>query len=167
MIGNDIIDLDLAHQESNWQRKGFLDKLFTESEQELIFNYEIPEVMVWILWSKKESAYKIYNRLTSQRAYIPLFFQCTDLELKGNTVYGKVICEDLLFFTKTFITEEFIRTIAVREEKDLRRVKVLDTKVMIKKTNGIPDFFDKLANEFRPISISHHGRFSSSVALGA
>ena len=33
MIGNDIIDLALAKKENNWQRKGFLDKLFTPKEQ--------------------------------------------------------------------------------------------------------------------------------------
>ena len=33
MIGNDIIDLDVAKTESNWKRKGFLDKIFTANEQ--------------------------------------------------------------------------------------------------------------------------------------
>lgn len=165
MIGNDIIDLDVASRENNWQRKGFLDKIFTESEQKLIFSYNVPEIMVWILWSKKESAYKIYNRLTMHRAYIPLYFQCSDMEIKGDTVYGKIICDDMLFFTKTFLSKELIRTIAVREEKDLRRIKVMDRRVMVRKINGVPDFFDTVANEFRPISISHHGRFESLVAI--
>ncbi|RZJ30697.1 MAG: 4-phosphopantetheinyl transferase family protein [Flavobacterium sp.] len=165
MIGNDIVDLDLAARESNWQRKGFLDKIFTESEQKMIFNHNIPEVMVWILWSKKESAYKIYNRITLHRAYIPLNFQCADMEVKGDTVYGKIVCDDMLFFTKTFVSKESIRTVAVKDEKDLRRIKVLDRKVMIRKTNDIPDFLDKTAEEFRPISISHHGRFESLVAI--
>ena len=30
MIGNDVIDLQQSRQESNWQRKGFLEKLFTQ-----------------------------------------------------------------------------------------------------------------------------------------
>jgi phosphopantetheinyl transferase (holo-ACP synthase) len=165
MIGNDIIDLELAQQESNWQRKGFLDKLFTDSEQQLIFNHEIPEIMVWILWSKKESAYKIYNRLTTRRAYIPLVFECFDLDIRPNSVYGKVLFEDLLFYTKTIVSKEYIRTIAVLEEKDLKKVKVLDNNIKIKKTNGAPDFFDQQTNEYRPISISHHGRFESIVTL--
>ena len=33
MIGNDIVDLALAQKESNWKRKGFLDKIFTLQEQ--------------------------------------------------------------------------------------------------------------------------------------
>ena len=31
-IGNDIIDLKLAKTQSNWQRKGFLEKQFTQKE---------------------------------------------------------------------------------------------------------------------------------------
>ena len=38
MIGNDIVDLALAQKESNWKRKGFLNKIFTEKEQLLILN---------------------------------------------------------------------------------------------------------------------------------
>ena len=36
MIGNDIVDLKLAKNQSNWQRKGFLEKQFTEEEQKTI-----------------------------------------------------------------------------------------------------------------------------------
>ena len=40
MIGNDVVDLKLAATESNWKRKGYLDKLFSVAEQEYIFNAE-------------------------------------------------------------------------------------------------------------------------------
>ena len=72
MIGNDIVDLELARKESNWKRKGFLDKIFAKNEQLLIFNAENPDTMVWNLWSRKEAAYKIYNRQTQIRGYFPL-----------------------------------------------------------------------------------------------
>ena len=165
MIGNDIIDLDLAASESNWQRKGFIEKIFTDAEQQMIFNHDVPEIMVWILWSMKESAYKVYNRLTARRAYIPQFFECYELTVRPNSATGKVMCDDLVFYSKTVMSKEFIRTIAVVDERDLRKVKVLDNDVKIRKTNGVPDFFDKMANEFRPISISHHGRFENLVTL--
>ena len=56
MIGNDIIDLSLAKIESNWQRKGFLEKQFTAKEQQLILEAPNSFVMVWRLWSMKEAA---------------------------------------------------------------------------------------------------------------
>lgn len=165
MIGNDVIDLIVAHEESDWQREGFLEKVFTDNEQKLIFDHEIPEIMVWVLWSKKESAYKIYNRLTSHRAYIPLFFECSEIDVRSNCIFAKVSFEEFSFYTKTYVTNDFIRTIAVKEFKDLKRVKVLDRNIRIKKSNGVPDYFDELAHEFRPVSISHHGRFESIVTL--
>ena len=81
MIGNDIIDLALALKESNWKRKGFLDKIFTKNEQLLILNTQNPEVMVWNLWSRKEAAYKIYNRQTGIRGYFPLQLECFNMEI--------------------------------------------------------------------------------------
>ncbi|WP_332368793.1 hypothetical protein [Spirosoma telluris] len=42
MIGNDIVDLTQAKQESNWQRKGFLHKLFTLMSNSLFRRQAIP-----------------------------------------------------------------------------------------------------------------------------
>lgn len=63
MTGNDIVDIKQAAAESNWKRKGFLEKIFTPHEQEYIGQSALPEEMVWKLWSMKESAYNIYINL--------------------------------------------------------------------------------------------------------
>ena len=60
MIGNDIIDLAYTQENTNWQRRGFLDKVFSESEQEIIHQSPHPFTTVWRLWSMKEAAYKWY-----------------------------------------------------------------------------------------------------------
>lgn len=77
MIGNDIIDLVQSRKESNWRRRGFVSKLFDEQEQLLIVNSPDPEIVVWLLWSMKEAAYKIWNRQTGIRKYIPLKLRCS------------------------------------------------------------------------------------------
>ena len=69
MIGNDVVDLNLAKTQSNWERKGFLGKIFTKKEQEFIFNTKSSFEMVWLLWSMKESAYKIYFKKHSVRFF--------------------------------------------------------------------------------------------------
>jgi acyl carrier protein len=76
VIGNDIVDLALARKESNWKRPGYLNKIFTTKEQLLISSAENPNTMVWNLWSRKEAAYKIYNRATGIRGYFPLNLEC-------------------------------------------------------------------------------------------
>src|SRR5436190_1967565 len=102
MIGNDIVDLALAKIESNWKRKGFLDKIFTKSEQLLISKTENQDVMVWNLWSRKESAYKIYNRQTGIRGYFPLQLECS----YENEILGRVSCNDNIYYTQTKISND-------------------------------------------------------------
>ena len=76
MIGNDVIDLSLAKTESNWQRKGFLKKLFSNDEQQLILEASNSFEMVWRLWSMKEAAYKIFTQQHNMRFFAPKKFEC-------------------------------------------------------------------------------------------
>ena len=165
MIGNDIVDLAIARKESNWKRKGFLDKIFTTKEQLLISNADNPEVMVWNLWSRKEAAYKIYNRKTTIRGYFPLQLQCSDLEIIDGISFGKVVIKDLIYFTKTVITTQFVHTIAVENVHDFDTIKTLDNRKNIQKNNGIPSYFENDNLESKPVSISHHGRFEQIISL--
>ncbi|MCF6133415.1 4'-phosphopantetheinyl transferase family protein [Flavobacterium wongokense] len=165
MIGNDVIDLALTQKESNWKRKGFLDKIFTAKEQLLILNSKNPETMVWNLWSRKEAAYKIYNRQTQIRAYIPMQLECFDLEKTNGIIYGKVICYGKTYFTKTVINPDSIETIAVINPSDFDKIKYLNPEERLHKNNGIPNYFDSKNQVLRPVSKSHHGRFEKLVTL--
>jgi phosphopantetheinyl transferase (holo-ACP synthase) len=150
MIGNDIVDLAKAKRESNWQRKGFLDKLFTVKEQKLILTSENSELMVWTLWSKKEAAYKIYNRQTGERFFNPKGFVCED----DTVVFGINH-----FYTKTQITTDFIYTIAVTSTDRFEAIQHLESRDAVQKENGIPNWFDLFEGKWHPASITHHGRF--------
>ena len=165
MIGNDIIDLAFARKESNWQRKGFLDKIFTPREQLLISNAQNPETTVWNLWSRKEAAYKIYNRLTQIRAFIPQQLECFDLVVKNGIIYGKVICYDTVYFTKTKITSDYIETNAVLNPSDFDKIKTINLSSQLIKINGIPNYFDLENKILKPISKSHHGSFERIISF--
>jgi phosphopantetheinyl transferase (holo-ACP synthase) len=108
MIGNDLVDLKLAAKQSNWQRKGFLDKLFTPIEQEYILNSDNPFKTVWLLWSMKESAYKAYLQMHNERFFAPKNLTC-NLTSKNK---GTVLINNTLFFTESEIGEAFIYTVA-------------------------------------------------------
>ena len=161
MIGNDIVDLALARKESNWKRNRFLDKIFTVKEQLLIADALNPEIMVWNLWSRKEAAYKIYNRETGIRAYFPLQLEC----FYENEILGSVSIKGNRYFTKTIISDEFIYTIAVVNKDNFEAVKKLNLNDSIKKTNGIPFIIDEQTKLIKPVSISHHGRFWEGITL--
>lgn len=157
MIGNDIVDLALAKKESNWKRKGYLDKIFTLKEQLLISTAENPEIMVWNLWSRKEAVYKIYNRQTGLRAFIPLKLECSQVDLE----IGIVTCNGETYFTKTEITNQYVNTVAVLKKSDFNNISVLDNDTKVTKLNGIPF----IASDNKIVSISHHGNFKQMVTL--
>ncbi len=165
MIGNDVIDLALAKTESNWKRKGFLNKLFTPKEQVLISESPEPEITVWNLWSRKEAAYKIYNRQNQVMAYIPLQLECFDLYKNNGIIYGKVSCYDDVYFTKTTVVSDCIETIAVIKKSDFDAIKYLNPAETIIKMNGIPSYYDSTNQALKSVSKSHHGRFEKMVCL--
>lgn len=108
MIGNDLVDLKLAAKQSNWQRNGFLDKLFTPKEQGYILNSDDSFKTVWLLWSMKESAYKAYLQMHNDRFFAPKKLAC-HLTSKNK---GTVLINNTLFFTESEIGEAFIYTVA-------------------------------------------------------
>jgi phosphopantetheinyl transferase (holo-ACP synthase) len=165
VIGNDIIDFALAQKESNWKRKGFLNKIFTDKEQLLILNALNPELMVWNLWSRKEAAYKIYNRNTGIRGYFPQEMECLNLDLINGVQLGKVLIKEAVYYTKTVINTEFINTIAVFAIEDFNKVKLLKNLKNIQKKNGIPYYLESKHSKSKPVSISHHGRFKQIICL--
>lgn len=118
MIGNDIVDLRFAKKESNWQRPRFLQKIFTEEEQHFIHTAADKDVAVWLLWSGKESAYKIISRLEKRRFFAPkkivhTLFCADDFSRRsGRDLAAKVVSTRYTFSTKSIITDTHIHTIA-------------------------------------------------------
>jgi phosphopantetheine--protein transferase-like protein len=111
MIGNDIVDLKQAAKDSNWRRPRFLDKVFTQKEQEFIRLSEDQHQMVWLLWSMKEAAYKIHVQQYRRRFFNPKKLECTiDFDDKG-----KVKIDKEVYYTNSIFTEDYIYTIANRD----------------------------------------------------
>ena len=161
MIGNDIVDLAQARKVSNWQRKGFLNKIFTQKEQFYIENAIDPELMVWNLWTRKEAAYKIFNRETGFRGFIPLRLEC----FYETDSLGSVTCNGSKYYTQTQISEEFIYTIAVAEKKYFNQIRHLTQETKIIKIDGVPFLNDSITLSLIPVSITHHGVFWEGITL--
>jgi phosphopantetheinyl transferase (holo-ACP synthase) len=165
MIGNDVVDLLQSRKDSNWKRKGYIEKIFNPEEQLYISNASDPEIMVWALWSMKEAAYKIYNRKTKVREYIPKKLNCFIESQNEILITGKVICSENTFHTKTILSNDFIHTVAVSFFDDLNNVIEIENKTIDKDKNGIPFLAAGLQNIAQDVSISHHGRFEKVVTL--
>jgi phosphopantetheinyl transferase (holo-ACP synthase) len=158
MIGNDVVDLILARKESNWKRKGFLNKLFTASEQKLIFNATNQEEMVWMLWSIKESVYKAYQRINYNEGFYPTKIEIISFNSKKESV-TKLF--DTCFYGETTVHNEIIATVVLQHKNDFTKITYSNSKLYTKNANNLPEV--KLSN--KPISISHHGRHTEIVEL--
>ncbi|MBW3518616.1 4'-phosphopantetheinyl transferase superfamily protein [Flavobacterium sp. NKUCC04_CG] len=167
MIGNDVIDLQLSRCQSNWQRKGFIQKLFVEEEQLYIAHSSDPELAVWLLWSMKEAAYKIYNRQTKIRAYIPKKLICNLVIHNKTMALGQVFCEGVYYYTQSYLSPDCVHTIATALLSDLNQVVEIDKTEVIKDHNGIPNLINEAKNSLQPVSISHHGRFEKVVVISS
>jgi phosphopantetheinyl transferase (holo-ACP synthase) len=193
MIGNDLVDLKLASTQSNWQRKGFLDKLFTPKEQGYILNSNNPFETVWLLWSMKESAYKAYLQTHGDRFFSPKKLACS---LISNNK-GTVLINNSLFFSESEINEEFIYTVAFSEkynnnfitdcfgfehsdfntQRSVTYQNILaafanELKLPIgllsiqKNAQGIPQLFQDGILHKNSFSLTHHGQFGAfSIAF--
>ncbi len=172
MIGNDLVDLATARKESNWKRKGFLEKIFTDAEQLLIQNASQPETMVWILWSMKESAYKIWNRSSGVRLFNPKSFECAVDHAAENSIHGKVRFGALLYHSQSIHNNEFVHTICrtsgyrntslyVRFTDSRERIDLKNA--IVRNPSGIP-CCTNINREKELISISHHGNLCSYLS---
>lgn len=113
MIGNDVVDLKAAAKESNWRRKGFLDKVFTAREQEALSSFEDQDLLVWLLWSMKEAAYKARQRQFGlSRSLIWHSLECKIEEITSEKASGEVKVGGISYFTVSDITSERVHTSA-------------------------------------------------------
>lgn len=183
VIGNDLIDLQRAAIESNWNRKGYLEKICTPDEQQLIREAEDPSAMLWLIWSMKESAYKILNRLTATRSYAPLSFACTDLLTDQNETTGQVRHPQGNFFTQSQVKGHLIHSVAVLEITHFPEISVFEMKNIpgyIEHFNQCPDNYSLERNEMglpemthlltgkkHAVSVSHHGRYLAIAYSGS
>jgi len=94
-----------------------------------------------------------------------LQLECFDLNIIDGIFFGKVVIKDLIYFTKTEITTQFVHTIAVKNVQDFDTIKTLENRKNIQKNNGIPSYLEKDNSVLIPISISHHGRFEQIISL--
>ncbi|MBF0225443.1 MAG: 4-phosphopantetheinyl transferase family protein [Desulfobacterales bacterium] len=84
-VGNDIVDLKSPHAIGKSWDDRFVRRVFTDQEQAIIYDSELPDQMVWALWAAKESAYKAISKLnlttiTSAPARYQVNFNSEDLQ---------------------------------------------------------------------------------------
>ncbi len=184
MIGNDIVDLGLAEHQSNWKRKGWLQKIYTLQEQEYIAASKDPERMVWELWSRKEATYKAHQRsFAIAPKYNPIAFQCD--------AKCMVIIEGVKYYTQTATDSNYIHSIAQSWDSDQQYT---NTHKIIIGDSATPLLLTQIAQQYNiavatirvakdqyqiprlyinnqisdlSFSLSHHGQYAAYVFVSA
>ena len=185
MLGNDIIDIEETKARTNWQRQGFLDKLFSPYEKNKIQESLNPFHLVWRLWSMKESAYKVSIQSGYPRLFNPSSIHCKIISSKK----GLISIGGIDLSSETRINQEYILTVASPTNNSIITTKILklhthnfkaQQKVLyqqilaqvalelqfskdeltIQKTNlNIPYISYKNKKIESHLSISHHGKY--------
>lgn len=183
MVGNDIVDIAKAKNDSNWQRPRFLDKLFTSKEQQIIHSSDNPFIRVWRLWSMKEAAYKLYTQINPSRFYNPKGFECEIKEKSCAVSFKKFKC-----YVETKTTSDYIMSEATLKPSKLKseviqlksenikssglflKEKLMDSisenfgierdKLTLKKDNFDIPIIEFNSNKLH-VSLTHHGRFGA------
>ena len=187
MIGNDIIDLDLTKAKTDWKRRGFLNKIFTSSEQEFINSSEDPFLTVWKLWSIKESAYKLNMKYDTSRRFNPSKIECHLSKLLPTSV----TIGTKKYYSNTLQTDEYIysyasekplnnstHTIVNRASQDYcgesqychnlastaiaSNLNVASSEIdIIKSKDGMPLVYHRHTQLDLHLSLTHHGKYAA------
>lgn len=177
MIGNDIIDIEFAKRQSNWQRKGWLQKLFTETEQKIILGASVPSAIVWKFWSMKEATYKAHQRRFGLAPkFNPKDFGCFLNE-------NKVIIDGCEYCTYTQITSQYIYTVSNLNPNNNYISQIFDFEIdkhdylnkifnheysvitITKNHHGVPVIYGDTEAVNIPVSFTDHGRYTA-IAIG-
>ena len=179
LIGNDIVHLTTAAEESNWKRTGYLEKIFTEDEQQIILHASHPLRSVWSIWAMKEAVYKAHYRKTKKWEYAPSKIRCQNLEKKHSSITSTATYHGEQYVIKTILSGDLIHAIAAKQIDTLQSVQRFEKKnfpknyteyliqnkflseneTIIKNHSGVPYIVNQSSNQAYSISISHHGDY--------
>ncbi|TDQ06383.1 4'-phosphopantetheinyl transferase family protein [Pedobacter metabolipauper] len=154
MIGNDIVDLNQALKDSDWNRKDYLKKIFTAEEQFMISSGTCSNLLVWLLWTMKESAYKVHARKFKLREFAPLKISCRNLIVHEHHAIGEVNYDEELYYTSSTLQTDYIHTLAAIDQTDLTLAKVM-----------ISAYDTSDYRSTGPASVSHHGKYLALAYL--
>ncbi|MFC3560334.1 4'-phosphopantetheinyl transferase family protein [Pedobacter jamesrossensis] len=174
MLGNDVVDLRLAKTQSNWKRPNYLSKVFSSDEQNLIYSSGNTELMVWLMWSMKEAAYKIVNRNTGLRFYDPKAF-CCSVDLDGWQAKGSVNYLGQQFLTYSDVGQYYVHTLSITSAISFENCRIIHaqncsdyvncfnrdhTDLKLQRNNsGLPEICIMRTMKQHIATTSHHGSF--------
>ena len=113
-IGNDILSIEDPTNLRSFSNSRFLSKVLTRTERAANLSRKGP-LFAYILWTCKESAYKIQVKNGLRSAFAPIRFtvELADLDPGQGIDRGTATFGDKRMSTLTYINSRFVHTIAM------------------------------------------------------
>jgi phosphopantetheinyl transferase (holo-ACP synthase) len=170
MIGNDIVDLKLASSSPNCRRKRFIDKVFSVEEQKIISHSSDPFLTIWLLWSMKESAYKIYARQHSE-IFSETYKTITTIDKDyiytiAHKDFSEVIVSNCFKVDMTtYSVQHYTSYLSIINT--IAELKNIPTASLVIKKNeiGVPNLYRNNVVQSILFSITHHGNYGAYAIL--
>lgn len=128
LIGNDVVDLSLPETQEKDRLSRFAKRVCTREEQTLLAGTDRPHLMLWALWSAKETAYKIAKKHRSETIFSPIRFIVEPASLplfSGESVaIGNVRYQGTEIQVRWHSAEEYIHCVGIWADRSLNEVLV-------------------------------------------
>lgn len=155
MIGNDVVDLELAKKQSSWERKGFLERVFTPSERISIGTAGDLHLRVWLLWSMKEAAYKAHQRLFNLPRKLNWQEQrCEIFSFEPTIASGVVRIGTETYFTHSTIKKKAVLSSAVYQKEVPVRTRFFEGSASDMKTLFLREFSKEFTLNINDLSLT-------------
>lgn len=189
MVGNDIVDLSISHIGEGERRTRYLAKIFTEKERDIINQLGTDDIWILLLWSAKESVYKVVSRKEQIIRYSPKSLECISIKKKSKSSYEMIVeYNGEQFVVVSHVNEKYVHSVTTTsnsnqlisdvfkispneneseaiDEKVLKWIKE-NTKIEYKNTSilrdahRVPHIYHG-NEELYFLSMSHHGKFGA------
>jgi hypothetical protein len=194
MIGNDVVDLASDETLPGARNPRFDDRVYTDAERRALTDSDAPDLLRWLFWAAKESAYKLARRMDPALVWSPRRFGVTlDDSLRGRVRWPAGAC-----VVRVEHDSRRVHAVAARNEADLHGVRAriarldevsekrasasgavrtlairdlasclgIDPAALeVRRSGRIPTLFANERAVDWPLSLSHHGRFIAFAAL--
>jgi phosphopantetheinyl transferase (holo-ACP synthase) len=194
MIGNDVVDLACEESLPGARNPRFDERVYADAERQALGDSDTPDLLRWLFWAAKESAYKLARRMDPALVWSPRSFEVTlDDSLAGPVRWPGGSC-----VVRIAHEDERVHAVAARDEADLARARVriarldqasgsdtspsravrslaihdlaphlgIDPSALeLRRSGRLPSLFANERPVAWPISLSHHGRFIAFAAL--
>lgn len=90
MIGNDVVDLARPEARDKADDRPFLHRVLTPREQRAVWRAGSPDLVLWMLWSAKEAAFKALRRAHPDLVFSPRRFEVEIGDVRKVAADGRV-----------------------------------------------------------------------------